>query len=216
MFKKSLCSILAMLLSIVILPIKAETNNDILTDEKLLALTENVKVIATATNTKTGESLPVEITPLVPDIMPYSDSNAITVGYEIFVPVEDGSSIMPLDSGSSSQERSGATATMTVTFYLRNEQIQVVGFSGGWSGSSDLYYFTGRNVGVTSGALGNRVDKYPTSNTFSYTTGWGYTTYVLGDVGPYAWSDATGWISGMEQGGGINLALQFQFVNHFG
>ena len=209
------CFITIVLTAVTLLPVQAEKQDRVLEEELLLNTIQNSEIIVTARNTVTGETIPVEVKPLT-IISTYSDDGGITVGYEAFVPMENSSQIMPLDSGSSDQTRSGATAKMTVTFYVQNEKIKTTNFSGSWSGNNSLFYFTNRLAGASAGQNGSSMEKYPNSNSFSYNTNWGYVTYSLGDTGPYAWSEATAWISGMEQNGGIELSLQFQYVSYWG
>ncbi|MEA5017105.1 MAG: hypothetical protein VB009_00130 [Erysipelotrichaceae bacterium] len=185
--------LIIVLLGGVCLPIKAE-NDDSYSQEELGIIAEQTAkktvISVIAKNSITGEMFPVIITNVITEISTSSEKgvNAFTVGYEVFVQVENDNSKA---SGGTTQQKSGATATMSVTFYTSNEQIRVANFSGGWVGTSDLYYFNNRLAGVSSGFWGCTTTIYPTSNTFSQNTGWGYVNYTLGDMGPWAWSGAT-------------------------
>lgn len=64
-----------------------------------------------------------------------------------------------------------------------------------------MYNVTNRKVLVHNGFLPgmglNKMTTYPTTNSFSYTTGWGYHLVATGDPGAMAESTAKITISGM-------------------
>lgn len=183
-------------------------------DQKTISkVIEQTTASAIMTNTVTGEKVVLEVKPVSIVKTNSLGNDTFTVGYEVFAPISTG--ITPFSSEGGTKTKSGATAKLNVDYTLNTagDQIKVTKLYGGWSGTSSLYYFTDRLCAVTSGmgTGGKQLEKEPTSNSFSYSTGWGYNDRIGGDIGPHAWSDVVAWIAGMESSGGIAITVQFAF-----
>lgn len=129
-------------------------------------------------------------------------NKSIEVGYDVFIPTEflNPSGIQLSDSKGGQSTSGGVTAKLYVDYDVsaNNEKVKLNKVYGSWNPSSSLYYLTNRKVDAHSGyGTGNKLSKTPTSNSFSYTTGWGYNNRLLGDLSPRAWSSATVNVSGM-------------------
>ncbi|RJS50192.1 hypothetical protein CJ483_23370 [Bacillus sp. PK3_68] len=65
-------------------------------------------------------------------------------------------------------------------------------------------------VNAHSGSIhGKSLSKAPTSNTFSYTTGWGYNFFATGQASSRAWSSAKVHITGMTTTHTISLEFTY-------
>lgn len=133
----------------------------------------------------------------------FSASNAELieeVEYEVFVPIPDGN-ISSRASGSNSKNSGGVTAKVQLDYSLnsKGDMITVSKLSGSWTPSSNIYSVTSRSVGAHSGLVvgGQKMSKVPTSNTFSYTTGWKANSRLMGGNSPRGWADAVIKVSGM-------------------
>lgn len=129
--------------------------------------------------------------------------------------------LFPIDGGiktqssvSSEQEEVSIHAKIKLTYNLSSgyEEIKISNVSGFWECTSSQYSmtFSNRTVAVNDGRLaGKTIIEYPSQNTFSYDTGWGYVQYYPGSTdamtGPRAYSEATGSIVGM--GGSYTLYI---------
>lgn len=141
-----------------------------------------------------------------------SDQNMKTgeqkVEYDMTLKLPADNGIMLCDSVTNEQEESSIRAKIKLTFdilisFLLFAQEYV---SGSWECTSSKYSmsFSNRTVGVNDGrplGTGKSITEHPTSNTFSYNTGWGYVQYnpqsTTAMTGPRAYSEATGSINGM-------------------
>lgn len=119
---------------------------------------------------------------------------------------------------SSEQEKASIHAKVTLTYSISSDQnyIKVSKISGFWECIDENYSmtFSDREVMVTDGLplnTGKVIYEYPTTNSFSYDTGWGYVQYYPNNVdamsGARGYSEATGSIDGM--GGSYTI---FTFV----
>ncbi|EJS63375.1 hypothetical protein ICY_05352, partial [Bacillus cereus BAG2X1-3] len=146
-------------------------------------LSHSEKFKVTITNDQTGESTVSILDPndknnnvKINSIL--SSNQSKVVGYDVFVPIKtpNSSKITPLDDTGGSKNEGGVTARLNVNYDVstNGEQIKLNKVYGSWTPSSSMYYLTNRTVNAHSGAVhGNNLVNYPTSNTFSYTTGWG-------------------------------------------
>lgn len=177
-------------------------------DSNINKAIDNSNITAIMTVNDTGEQIILDAKPIQ---VTKRSGDSFTVGYEVFAPI--GSKLRTSEGSDISD--SGATARVSVDYTISSngEQMRVNKLSGSWKGSNSLYYFSDRLCGVSSGGYwgAKSMEKRPTSDTFSYTTGWGYTDRISGDIGAHAWSEAVGWIAGMENSGGITLNIQFSF-----
>lgn len=101
--------------------------------------------------------------------------------HEVSVPLS-ALGVNPRSSISSEKDDDAITAKLSVTYYLKGEEIKITNISGGWVGSLVSLEMKNREVSITDGAgvwgFGEKsLTKYPTTNTFSYDTGWGYVPY---------------------------------------
>lgn len=139
-----------------------------------------------------------------------SSDGVITETYKVNVTIPT-SSITTLDSSGGSKEEGGCEATLKISYNLssNNEKIQITKISGGWNPSS-LVVVSDREAAVTDGRIPpfNKIlRKNPTSNSFNYSTGWGYVDFVPGTdyTGARGYTEATLSVPGM--GGTHNLFL---------
>lgn len=141
-----------------------------------------------------------------------SDQNMKTgeqkVEYDMTLKLPADNGIMLCDSVTNEQEESSIRAKIKLTYSWANNKndIKISNVSGSWECTSSKYYmsFSNRTVGVNDGrplGTGKSITEHPTSNTFSYNTGWGYVQYnpqsTTAMTGPRAYSEATGSINGM-------------------
>jgi hypothetical protein len=175
------------------------------------------KVKISITNNQTGETKvldPITANRSTKINSIQSNDESVVVGYEVFVPIENSNSsgITPFDVGGGSKTAGGVTARLNVDYDVSSdgEQIRLNKVYGSWTPSDSMYYLTDRKVEAHSGAIwGKNLSKTPTSNTFSYTTGWGYNYFAGGQASPRAWSSATIHISGMTATYTINLEITY-------
>ena len=141
-----------------------------------------------------------------------SDQNMKTgeqkVDYDMTLKLPADNGIMLCDSVTNEQEESSIRAKIKLTYSWANNKndIKISNVSGSWECTSSKYSmsFSNRTVGVNDGrplGTGKSITEHPTSNTFSYNTGWGYVQYnpqsTTAMTGPRAYSEATGSIDGM-------------------
>ena len=120
--------------------------------------------------------------------------------YEVFIPIATASDIMLADSTSGSQTSNGVTAKLTVEYEVNstNEMVKAKKIYGSWTPSENFYYLSNRYVMLHAGVgSGNKIEKYPTTNSFNYSTGWDFNYRYWGDVSPRGISEANIHISGM-------------------
>ena len=141
-----------------------------------------------------------------------SDQNMKTgeqkVEYDMTLKLPADNGIMLCDSVTNEQEESSIRAKIKLTYSWANNKndIKISNVSGSWECTSSKYSmsFSNRTVGVNDGrplGTGKSITEHPTSNTFSYNTGWGYVQYnpqsTTAMTGPRAYSEANGSIDGM-------------------
>ncbi len=141
-----------------------------------------------------------------------SDQNMKTgeqkVEYDMTLKLPADNGIMLCDSVTNEQEESSIRAKIKLTYSWANNKndIKISNVSGSWECTSSKYSmsFSNRTVGVNDGrplGTGKSITEHPTTNTFSYNTGWGYVQYnpqsTTAMTGPRAYSEATGSINGM-------------------
>ena len=138
------------------------------------------------------------------------DENQYTSSYEIFVPIDDPSIIQPFSSLEQNKNDNGIIATLKITYFLRNngQEIKLTNISGSWKSSSTSISIEtkDREVAITDGSgvggVGSKTLRwYPSSNTFSYNTGWDYVAYmphiIEAMTGPRGFSEIYYRITGM-------------------
>lgn len=153
---------------------------------------------------KTSESLAELsddfIIPLVDPIELFK--NRTDLGYEVFIPIEGLEGIIkPFTVEGGTKTSGGVTAKLNVDYNWREStgEIKVNRVYGSWTPSTNMYKVSNRNLLAHNGAAWGvkKLEKKPTSNTFSYTTGWGYNGTVTGAYGPMAESTAKIVVDGM-------------------
>lgn len=185
---------------------------------------EEVTAIATIKNLATGEIISVNSEPIVTHSSSITNANelpeeTVVASCNVYFPIENTeSTIQPLDTESGSRHAGGVTATINVVyqFNTKQDEIKTIRCYGGWTPDNGLYYLTARNVVVIPGALsGYSLNKYPTTNSFDYYTGWGY--IIRQPDGTYqqqANSYATVYVGGMESAGGYELSLHVYYGSY--
>lgn len=183
------------------------TSNEYLINQAI----ENTSAMAKITDNVTGEEIILEAT--IVNIEQLSSSrnsdSQFSVSYEVEVPLN----LLSRVSAGFNGDNDYATANVTAVYSIHStgELIRVERIHGGWSVSNSIFYLTDRSCGASSGGMQYSISKYPTSNSFNYSTGWGYVDRVGGDLGPHVWSDVEVWVSGMEAAGSKNLNLLYGF-----
>ncbi len=187
------------------------------------------KVKVTVTNNETGETTVLDPIKSIGSIEKKNsikinsiqsvDNESVVEGHEVFIPIERITKkplgdITPFDTGSGSKTAGGVTARLSVNYDLANtstqQKIRLNKVYGSWTPSSSMYYLTDREVDAHSGSIhGKTISKEPTSNSFSYLTGFGYNVYATGQSSPRAWSSAISRISGMTATYTITLDITF-------
>lgn len=176
-----------------------------------------ISVIDNATNQE------VEIEIVSEEIVPVISQQSLNVEeqkveYDVIFLLPVNNNDKTRSSISSEQEKASIRAKITLTYSISSDQnyIKVSKVSGFWECIDDNYSmtFSDREVKVTDGLplnTGKVMTKYPTTNSFSYDTGWGYVSYYSNSVdamsGARGYSEATGSIDGM--GGSYTI---FTFV----
>lgn len=194
-----------------------------------ISFAESTKDIISVTDNVTGETIfldekDIEIKKIEHEIksVPYSNSSAdvnrlnIVEGYEIFIPEEKlnlNTSISPFSTESGSKNEGGVSAVLKVDYDVNstNEKVRLNKVYGSWTPKSSNYKLSERMVTAHSGVIwGKKITKYPSSNSFSYKTGWGYNDRVFDyNSAPRAQSSAKITIVGMS---GSSHTIKINFV----
>lgn len=194
-----------------------------------ISFAESTKNIISVTDNATGETIfldekDIEIKKVEQNVrvIPYSNSNAdvnvlnIVEGYEIFIPEEKlnpNMSILPFSTESGSKNEGGVSAVLKVDYDVNstNEKVRLNKVYGSWTPKSSNYKLSDRMVTAHSGVIwGKKLTKYPSSNSFSYTTGWGYNDRVFDyNSAPRAQSSAKITVVGMS---GSSHTIKINFV----
>lgn len=194
-FVKLLTSISLVLTFLLLVPERSYISADSLESDGL----NSGQVKVTITDDETGETSTLSqeyIKENLKVISTRSIGESQEVGYEVFIPIEEAST---RDVDGSSKTTGGVTAKLYVDYDVNstNEKVRLNKVYGSWVPGS-MYYLTNRSVSAHSGVpYGKKISRTPSSNKFSYTTGWGYNLRIWGDSAPRAWSDAKINISGM-------------------
>lgn len=196
--KKYLLLVLTLLL-VLQLPIQARAKE--INDDPFI-----INGTAKITNLETGEVKEVELT----DIKELSTFNFNKDGNNYDKTVEATFKIpqISIDSNNEIGEKDNgdvtAKLTMNYDYSASDEKIRINYISGHWIPLNDFILVDNREVGCHDGRpLGKSFKKYPTSNTFYYSTGWGYVDYYPVNPpisGPRAYSEARVIIPGMGSG----------------
>ena len=145
------------------------------------------------TDNRTGETKEIPLERVHQSQMMLSDfETEQSVSYSAFVPIPT-SEMQSLSEVIGGKDENGVKVMITVVYEISgdHEDIKIKQIYGGWEPSSYLYIVTDREVGLHNFASGDSLTKHPTTNTFDYTTGWGYESFIVGTTGaPYAWADA--------------------------
>ena len=201
-YKKVASYVLTMILasSLAGMPVKA------MESQQRNETTVHVKVVDNLTNEIIEYDIADE------QVTSISDQNMKTgeqkVEYDMTLKLPADNGIMLCDSVTNEQEESSIRAKIKLTYSWANNKndIKISNVSGSWECTSSQYSmsFSNRTVGVNDGrplGTGKSITEHPTSNTFSYNTGWGYVQYnpqsTTAMTGPRAYSEATGSINGM-------------------
>lgn len=163
------------------------------------------------TDNQSGETLDSAIKNIKKTYYQTRSDGAIIQSYEVDITLPINNSTLRDVSGGTITE-ADCKATLDITYFLsnNNQDIQITNISGGWKPQSSLILVSNRVASVTDGALMpfNKVLRNnPTSNSFSYNTGWAKGTFYPGSEysGARGYTEATLSIPGM--GGSYNLFL---------
>lgn len=202
-YKKVASYILTMILasSLAGMPVKA------MESQQSNETTVHVKVVDNLTNEIIEYDIADEqVTSSISDQNMKTGEQKVEYDMTLKLPADNG--IMLCDSVTNEQEESSIRAKIKLTYSWANNKndIKISNVSGSWECTSSKYSmsFSNRTVGVNDGrplGTGKSITEHPTSNTFSYNTGWGYVQYnpqsTTAMTGPRAYSEATGSINGM-------------------
>jgi len=202
-YKKVASYILTMILasSLAGMPVKA------MESQQSNETTVHVKVVDNLTNEIIEYDIADEqVTSTISDQNMKTGEQKVEYDMTLKLPADNG--IMLCDSVTNEQEESSIRAKIKLTYSWANNKndIKISNVSGSWECTSSKYSmsFSNRTVGVNDGrplGTGKSITEHPTSNTFSYNTGWGYVQYnpqsTTAMTGPRAYSEATGSIDGM-------------------
>lgn len=124
--------------------------------------------------------------------------------------------ISPLTNQGGDRDNGDVYAKVSLNYdYLKNSnQIRINTLSGYWTPLNNFILIDNRKTGCHNEVpYGSSITKYPTSNTFSYNTGWGYVDFYPGSLisGARAYSEARVIIPGM--GSGYIFKLDFFLQN---
>ncbi len=163
------------------------------------------------TDDLTNEEIDIRITNENLNIVPITrmvNSDELEIEYDVTfgIPIDDNK--IARDSDLTEHEEAFVRAVLKITYYMSNsnEEIKVTNVSGSWecTSSNIPMSFSSREVGVNDGIplnMGNYFVKYPTTDSFSYNTGWGYVEYYPASMdamsGARAYSEVTASIYGM-------------------
>ncbi|MBT2616370.1 MULTISPECIES: hypothetical protein [unclassified Bacillus (in: firmicutes)] len=170
------------------------------------------------TNDQTGETTfldPIYTKNIMKINLIKSNNNSIDVGYNFFVPLENenSSGITPFTVTGGLKTSGGITARLNVNYDVSSnkEKIKLNKVYGSWTPSSNMYSLSTRTVNAHSGTIQGKSlpQKKPSSNSFTYTTGWGYNYFATGQASPRAWSSAKAHISGMTATHTIKLEFTY-------
>lgn len=202
-YKKVASYVLTMILasSLAGMPVKA------MESQQRNETTVHVKVVDNLTNEIIEYDIADEqVTSTISDQNMKTGEQKVEYDMTLKLPADNG--IMLCDSVTNEQEESSIRAKIKLTYSWANNKndIKISNVSGSWECTSSKYSmsFSNRTVGVNDGrplGTGKSITEHPTSNTFSYNTGWGYVQYnpqsTTAMTGPRAYSEATGSINGM-------------------
>lgn len=202
-YKKVASYVLTMILasSLAGMPVKA------MESQQRNETTVHVKVVDNLTNEiKEYDIADEQVTSSISDQNMKTGEQKVEYDMTLKLPADNG--IMLCDSVTNEQEESSIRAKIKLTYSWANNKndIKISNVSGSWECTSSKYSmsFSNRTVGVNDGrplGTGKSITEHPTSNTFSYNTGWGYVQYnpqsTTAMTGPRAYSEATGSINGM-------------------
>lgn len=172
---------------------------------------ENNALVLTLTDTTTGEVQEIKATLETTSALTRSAEETVTAGYSAFIPIQLPSTRTSEPGGK--DDGSGVTVLLYVIYTISSnrEQIKVSRIYGSWTPSSNLFTVSNREVGMHAGLDSPGIlRENPSSNSFDYSTGWGYCNFVpAGDASPFAWADATIRVSGMSGSHLLTAALAF-------
>ncbi len=171
---------------------------------------ETGDVLCTVTNDETGEVKNLEIQRISTSKQMSSFGTEVTANYEAFAEIPTHQNRSTEDKG---KTEGGVTIRFSVVYTIsaNKEDIKVSRIYGNWTPSANFYIVTNRTVGIHAGLDGpSPLVRHPSTNSFDYSTGWGYNGFVVGANGsPFAWADAVILVSGMSGSHTLNCGMSF-------
>lgn len=161
------------------------------------------EISATIINNETGEHVPVEVAlTILPETRMFSEeknsSQNITATAIFKIPV--GAKPRYTDTATTTTD---VEATISMNYDRQGEKIRVNKIYGSWKPATSMIQLSNREVIYGDGVpfVGKSAHKYPTSNSYSYTTGWGWVDFYPASTGAAsgarAYSSANVSVSGM-------------------
>lgn len=164
----------------------------------------NFAVVAVMTNQETGEKTPIDVEySIMPTTQLSSKSDGgnydaeVTATFKLPAPT-----IQPLITDTKVLD-TDVKATLSINYDRSGSKIRVNRVFGSWVPANSQIYLNNREVHYSDGVpiVGKRGHKYPTKNSFSYTTNWDWVEWypVVDDAasGAGAFSAATVAVTGM-------------------
>jgi hypothetical protein len=170
---------------------------------------------AKLTNLETGEVQEVELTDINKSTRVYLGGNNYEQSIETKFKIP--SEISSFSTGGADRDNGDVSANITLNYDYSSStnEIRINVLSGSWTPQNSYIVIDNRKAGCHDGRpSGNSITRYPTSNTFTAFTGWGYVPYYPGSPpvsGVRAYSEARVIVPGM--GSGYTLALDFYLQN---
>lgn len=175
------------------------------------SVNEDNSLVLTLIDNTTGAVQEIEATLETTSVSTRSSEETFTTGYSAFIPIQLPTTRTSQPGGK--DDGSGVSVLFHVVYTIssNHEQIKVSRIYGSWTPSSNLFTVSNREVGMHAGLDSpGTLRKYPSSNSFDYSTGWGYCNFVpAGDASPFAWADATITVYGMSGSHLLTASLSF-------
>lgn len=179
---------------------------------------DSIKISGTAklTNLATGEVQEVELTNINQTAV-YLGDNKYEQSIEATFKIP--SLISPLADQGQTKDTADVSAKVSLNYDYdgSTNKIRINKLHGFWTPLNSFIQIDNRVTGCHDGLpppYGRSITKYPTSNTFSYNTGWGYVDFLPGYPpvsGVRAYSEARVIIPGM--GSGYTFTIDFGLQN---
>lgn len=124
----------------------------------------------TLTDVETGEVLYSES-----ETVQLSDTGTTTIESDI---EPDGDLLQPLASKSGTVNPGSIQSSLTLTYTKKTEDIRLENVKGSWTPDSPIEVRNRRVLMINGGVSPERLEKFPTSNSYNYSTGFGFSQWT--------------------------------------